>query len=83
MRCNHCALKKSTMVYLRLTTTLCTECYIARKELAKSLVAALPEVEPKEAPLGYRLIVNSYFTNERHGKLYAEHVYEKMEVANS
>jgi len=82
-RCDCCSLDKPVIIYLRLTRKLCQICYQAEKMTLKSIVNALPDVAPRAAPLGYNFIVNDYFIDQKMGKMYAEHVYTNLSVANS
>lgn len=82
-RCDTCRLAKTPIVYLRMNQKLCTECWRASKETAKSLIDTLPNVKDTLAPLGYHFVVNDYFRDEKRGKRHADWVFDKMSVSSS
>lgn len=79
-RCDRCKLAKSPIIYLRTSLKVCSQCYVAEKETAKSFVNMLPAVPDREAPLGYNFIINEWFTDQNKAKRYADWAFNYLSV---
>ena len=63
---------------MRTSRKLCVPCWQAEKKTAQSLVASLPSVADKDAPLGYNFVINDYFLDTNKGKKYAIYCFNSL-----
>jgi hypothetical protein len=83
IKCDVCLRSKNPMIYLRSSRKLCYLCWQDERSVIKAQIRALPKVVDRKAPLGYNFVMGHWFTNERQGKVFADHAFDNMKTAVS
>lgn len=77
MKCSRCR-STGIYIYIRMSYKLCIQCWQAEKLFNKEFIKRMKQVPDKEPPLGYKFVMDSWFTDKAKGKKFAAYAFDNL-----